>query len=31
MGHPVLSEFVGSSEGAAQPEGTQTVGGVSVA
>ena len=29
-GHPVPSEFVGSSEGAAQPEGTQTGGGVFV-
>ena len=30
MGHPVPSEFVGSSEGAAQPEGTRTGGGVCV-
>ena len=29
-GHPVPSEFVGSSEGAAQPEGTRTVCGVFV-
>ena len=30
MGHPVPSEFVGSSEGAAQPEGTWTGVGVFV-
>ena len=30
MGLPIPSEFVGSSEGAAQPEGTQTEGGVFV-
>ena len=29
-GHPAPSEFIGSSEGATQPEGTQTEGGVFV-